>query len=306
MAFNPEFFAAVLEGLRTGVYVVDHDSKIVFWNDGAERITGHLRQEMMGRSCSDNFLGQADGEQTDLTGELSPINVTMRDGKKVEAQVSLRHKDGYRVPVRLCTFPIRGDHGAVIAVAESFEESISIADWERRQTKLANYGCLDEASGVLNHGMMQSHLREAMGTFAEHSMPFSILCMEIDHLADIQARDGPGAVASVLRIVAQTMENSLRPTDFLGRWQENQFLAILMECSATEIAPAAERLHRMVSASKVAWWGDPLQVTISLGGTAVVAGDTAESLVVRAEEALRESVAQGGDRAVVRPELAAQ
>ena len=306
MALNPEFFVAVLEGLRTGVYVVDHDSKIVFWNDGAERITGHLRQEMMGRSCSDNFLGQADGEQTDLTGELSPINVTMRDGKKVEAQVSLRHKDGYRVPVRLWTFPIRGDHGAVVAVAESFEESISIAEWERRQTKLANYGCLDEASGVLNHGMMQSHLREALGTFAEHPVPFSILCMEIDNLAGIQSRDGPGAVASVLRIVAQTLENSLRPTDFLGRWQENQFLAILMECSATEIVRAAERLRQMVSSSKVEWWGDQVQVTISLGGTAVAVGDAIESFVLRAEEALRDSVAQGGNCVVVRPELAAQ
>jgi diguanylate cyclase (GGDEF)-like protein len=206
----------------------------------------------------------------------------------------------------LWTFPIRGDHGAVVAVAESFEESISIAEWERRQTKLANYGCLDEASGVLNHEMMQSHLREALGTFAEHPVPFSILCMEIDNLAGIQARDGPGAVASVLRIVAQTLENSLRPTDFLGRWQENQFLAILMECSATEIVRAAERLRRMVSSSKVEWWGDPLQITISLGGTAVAVGDATESFVLRAEEALRDSIAQGGNRVVVRPEMAAQ
>jgi diguanylate cyclase (GGDEF)-like protein/PAS domain S-box-containing protein len=306
MSLNSEFFVAVLEGLRTGVYVVDRDSKIVFWNDGAERITGHLRQEMMGRSCRDNFLGQADGDQTDLTGELSPVSVAMRDGKRVEKQVSLRHKDGYRVPVRLYTFPIRGEHGAVIAVAESFEESISIAEWERRQTKLATYGCLDEVSGVLNHSMMQAHLREVLGTFAEHPVPFSILCLEIDRLDQIQARDGPGAVASVLRIVAQTLENSVRPTDFLGRWQENQFLAILTECSATEVARAAERLRRMVSTSKVEWWGDPLQLTISLGGAAVVAGDTVESLVLRAEEALRESVVQGGNCVVVRTELAPQ
>jgi diguanylate cyclase (GGDEF)-like protein/PAS domain S-box-containing protein len=297
-------FLGVLEGLRTGVYVVDRDGKILFWNDGAERITGYLRQEMMGRTCRDNFLGQTDGDQTDLTGELSPVSAALRDGKRVDKQVSLRHKDGYRVPVRVCTFPIRGDRGAVIAVAESFEENISIAEWERRQTKLANYGCLDEASGVLNHGMMQSRLRETLGTFAEHPVPFSILCMEIDNLTDIQSRDGPGAIASVLRIVAQTLENSLRPTDFLGRWQENQFLAILMECSATEVGRAAERLRRMVSTSKVEWWGDPVQVTISVGATAMAMGDNTESLVLRAEEALRESIEQGRNRVVVRAELA--
>src|SRR5579864_6417204 len=176
MTLTSEVFLGALEGLRTGVYVVDRDGKILFWNAGAERITGYLRQDMMGRSCRDNFLGQADGDDTDLAGALSPVSVAMRDGKNVEKQVSLRHKDGFRVPVRLYTFPVRGEHGVVIAVAESFEESISIAEWERRQTKLASYGCLDEASGVLNHNRMQSHLREALGMFAEHPVPFSILC----------------------------------------------------------------------------------------------------------------------------------
>jgi GGDEF domain-containing protein len=80
--------------------------------------------------------------------------------------------------------------------------------------------------------------------------------------------------------VGQTLENSLRPTDFLGRWQENQFLAILTECSATEITCASERLRRMVSGSKIAWWGDRLPVIIS-------------------EQALQQSIVHGGNRTTV-------
>jgi len=125
-------------------------------------------------------------------------------------------------------------------------------------------------------------------------VPFSLLCIEIDRLADIQKRDGPGALASVLRVVGQTMENSLRPTDFLGRWQENQFLAILTECGAPELPRVAERLRRMAATSKVEWWGDTLKLSVSLGGTSVLAGDTVESVTIRAEEALRASVTQGG------------
>ena len=40
-----DFFRSILEDLHLAVYVVDRGGKIVFWNDGAERITGYLRQD---------------------------------------------------------------------------------------------------------------------------------------------------------------------------------------------------------------------------------------------------------------------
>lgn len=294
-----DLFRGVLEGLRTAVYVVDREGRTLFWNDGAERITGHLRQDVVGRVCGDNFLGETDDDEKE-SSSAGPIAAVIREGKPIEAQISLRHKTGHRIPVQLRAFPIRNAQGAIVGVAESFEETISVSDWDRRHTKLATYGCLDQASGVLNHGMVQSHLRETLGMFAEHPIPFSILCIEIDHLDKIQARDGPGAVAAVLRVVGQTLENSLRPTDFLGRWQENQFLAILTECNESEIARAADRLRRMASASKIEWWGDFVPVTVSLGATAAKPGDTAEGMVARAQQALREVIAQGGNRTIVR------
>jgi diguanylate cyclase (GGDEF)-like protein/PAS domain S-box-containing protein len=299
---DSELFRFILENLHMAVYVVGRDGKIVFWNDGAERITGYLRQDIIGRVRADNFLGETDSEQNDLDGALAPVVVAQREGKTIQAEVSLRHKSGHRVPVQLWTFPVRNGQGVIVGAAETFEESISIAEWDRRQSKLASYGCIDHASGVLNHAVLQSHLREQLGMFAEHPVPFSVLCVQIDALEQIQARDGPGAVAAVLRVVGQTLENSLRPTDFLGRWQDNQFLAILTECSASETVHASERLRRMVSNSKIAWWGDRLPVTISIGGTAVKPTDTVEGLVLRAELAVRQSVLQGGNRTTVRSE----
>ena len=184
-------------------------------------------------------------------------------------------------------------HGAILAAAETFEESVSVTEWDRRQGKLA-YGCLDPASGVLNHAVILSHLGEALGVFAEHYVPFSVLCIQIDQLEQIQMRDGPGATASVLRVVGQSLENSLRPTDFLGRWQDNQFFAILTECGIAELPLVGGRLRRMAATSKVEWWGDSLKVSVSLGGTVVRTGDAVESLTLRAEAALRASLTQGG------------
>ena len=294
-----DFFRSILDNLHVAVYVVDREGKILFWNDGAERITGYLRQDVIGRFHSDNFLGETDGEDNELSGNLAPTTAAMRDGKPTQALVSMRHKSGHRIPVQLWAFPVRNSEGVIIGAAESFEESIALAEWDRRQTKLATYGCIDEASGVLNHGVTQSHIDENIRIFEEHHVPFSILCMEMDHLDKVLARDGPGAIAVILRVVGQTLENTVRPTDYLGRWQSNQFLAILTECSATEITCASERLRRMVSGSKIAWWGDRLPVTISVGGAAAKTDDIVDDMVLRAEQALQQSIVHGGNRTTV-------
>ena len=53
---DPDIFRTILESLQTGVYVVGRDGRILFWNQGAEKITGYLRHEALGRSCCENVL----------------------------------------------------------------------------------------------------------------------------------------------------------------------------------------------------------------------------------------------------------
>lgn len=296
---HPEIYRSVLEELPTGVSLVGRDGKILFWNYGAERITGHLRQDVVGHACREDFLGEAEGSDKQITAASAALAAVLKDGKPVEAQVSFRHKAGHLVPVRLRAIPMKNGDGAIIGAAESFEEIIDIAEWDRRHDKLAEYGCLDEISGVLNHKVVESRLRQTLATHAENPLPFCVVCIACDHLKDIQARYGAGAIAAVLRVVGQTMESGLRPTDVLGRWSENEFLAVVAECNQSEIERVGERLIKMIHTAKISWWGDPLTVTISMGATAAATEDTVPGIVERAEAALRESTELGGNRMVV-------
>jgi PAS domain-containing protein len=70
-----DFYRSILEDLHLAVYVVNRAGKIVFWNDGAERITGYLRQEVIGRTDNDNLLGETDGDDNDLSGPCAPTAV---------------------------------------------------------------------------------------------------------------------------------------------------------------------------------------------------------------------------------------
>jgi diguanylate cyclase (GGDEF)-like protein/PAS domain S-box-containing protein len=296
---DPEFYRSALDSVSAGVYLVDRNGKILFWNSSAERITGYLRQDMLGHSALEDFLGHLDGDSNQVQADALPVSVVLREGKASIAQVSIRHKSGHRVPASLHAAPIRDPFGELLGAVETLEDSVSAGPIHHRQSKLQAYGCLDEVSGVLNHAALQTHLRETLATFAESPVPFSILCIGVDNVEKIKTGYGAGAVATALRVIGMTLENSLRPTDQIGRWMGNEFVAVLLECGDDEVRRVAERLQRMANQCEMEWWGDRLAVTVSIGATGAQPADTVEAILQRAENALRECNRLGGSRVTV-------
>jgi diguanylate cyclase (GGDEF)-like protein/PAS domain S-box-containing protein len=292
---DPEIYQTVLDKLQTGVYIDDRNRRIRFWNEGAEQITGYLRQDVVGRFLRDHLLTAGDGVKDLDLDQDDPINLVFRDGKPSIMDVSILHKDGYRVPIVLRTNPIRNSHGAVIGAAESFEKNRSASEWTRRQAGFADFGCLDSVTGVAAQSFMETQLRENLITFAEHNIPFGILLIQIDHMDQFRASRGPGVVTTVLRVVAQSVENCVRPTDLVGCWGANQFIAILLECRESEVSRVGERVRKMIGQAEIEWWGDKFSVTSPVGGAGCRAGDDTELLIARAAASLQESIGKGGN-----------
>ena len=48
--------AKTLNSLYDGVYVVDTQRIILFWNKAAEQMTGYSAAEVLGKSCKDDIL----------------------------------------------------------------------------------------------------------------------------------------------------------------------------------------------------------------------------------------------------------
>jgi len=289
----------VLEALPFGVYVVNRDGKVILWSEGAEQLTGYLRQEVVGRSCQEELLKHCDGDNNPLEGATIPLLATLREGRAARGRVSLRVKKGHFLPVQIQTVPLRDDRGSLQGAAEIFEAISPQSRDERRQSKLGAYGCLDALTGLLNHSMIQAHLRESLSLHLVYPVPFCVMCFAVDDLPGLRKRYGQAGVDAALHAVAQTVENALRPTDFVGRWMEEEFLAILPECNESDVVKVGERLGRMVRNSGVPWWGDRMHVTVSIGATAVLDNDTVGSIVTRAELALREGMDAGGNRVVL-------
>ena len=283
---DPEIFRTVLDTLQTGVSVTDRNEKILFWNQGAERLTRHKRHEVVGRSCRDNILQQCNGEGCVACGATCPIRCTLHEGKAQEAKMQLRHKEGHPVHVLMRVAPLRDPHGSVIGIVESFDEQDFAAERDRNRHTLAEHGCIDETTCIPNHEFTQFHLRKNLSGFASYHLPFGVIVIQVDRLTRFRAAYGPPASDAILRVVAQTMKNAFRPSDFVGRWADDQFLAILINCGDHGVEKTFERIRKIVTCAGLRWWSDELSVTTSVGHASVQADDTVESLLYRAQNSL--------------------
>ena len=293
---DADVFRRVMEDLQLGVYFTDRQRRIVFWNSGAERISGYLRQEVVGRCCRDNILMHCDHQQTVVCITCCPLAEALADGKPREASLFLRHKTGHRIPVRIHTMPLRDLSGAIIGAAETFQRQRDVPHPERRESPdLAR----PVISGIPDFGFMMSELRMRLERLNEGGVPFGILCLQVDHFEELRVNRGHEACETVLNVVANTMQNTIRPGDCLGAWSSSRLILVLTAASAESLDRTAERLRGLVSCSNVVWWGDRVPVSVSVGGTMAVGGDGIDVLVRRAEHALDKVLARGSDRVAI-------
>lgn len=114
--------ATVLDTIFDGVYVVDTERRIVFWNTGAEELTGFSREEVLGHRCSDDILNHIDEDGNLLCTEGCPIAATLKTGETLELKVYPRRKSGGRIPVMTHVSPIRDHEGKIVGAIEVFRD----------------------------------------------------------------------------------------------------------------------------------------------------------------------------------------
>jgi diguanylate cyclase (GGDEF)-like protein/PAS domain S-box-containing protein len=286
-----EICRSILESLPAGLCVIDVQKKIVFWSDGAERITGHSRYEVIGRSCVAEPLLYCDQPGCEFCSDNCPLARAIKTARPAESIGFLHHKAGHEIPVRARAVPVRNVHGSIIGAAAIFDDQHEPAGGDQRGNLTRLPGCVDEVTGVANHVMMQSHLREALATFTDMHVPFGILSLRIERLEHFRASFGLEAASSLLRVVARTLESALWRTDCVGRWSDDQFLVILNGCRDESLYPVRDRVRRILANDAIEWWGERRSLPLSIGQATAQAGDTVDSLLERTHQSLEAATA---------------
>lgn len=293
---DPGLHQALLDQLDEGVCMVDRDHRILYWNRGAERISGYFAHEVAGHFIHGDLLMRCESDGNSPPGEGSVAGV-MLDDKQRENTVFLQHREGHRLLVQVQSRPIHDAYGAVVGAVEVFEDAVTPLVHRRHQ--LESFGCADSSTRSAHRKYGEMMVRQALEALNTFEIPFGWLRIGLDGALDLDRGFGHGMVNAAVKMIAAALDRNLASLDVLTRWETAEFRVEVNGCSRSELAAAAERLRLLVRASTVEWWGDRLRVTVSVGGATAEPGDTLESLEERAAQVYEGCVASGGDRSAV-------
>jgi diguanylate cyclase (GGDEF)-like protein/PAS domain S-box-containing protein len=297
MADQKDFHQQLLESLHDGVYFVDRDRVIQYWNRGAEAISGYRRETVVGRRCGDEgLLMHVDRDGRLLCGDGCPLAATMQDGEPREVDAFMHHEDGHRLPVRIRATPIRNEQGEIVGAVEVFDEDLQRQLDRERIHELERVALLDPLTELGNRRYAEIQLHAKLGELSRFGRSFGVLFFDVDQFKRVNDESGHDAGDRVLRIVARTSRTSLRGFDSFSRWGGDEFIALISYVSAAELQRVAEKIRALVATSSFSGRGHTLRVTVSIGATLARPDDTADTLTVRADRMMYVSKAAGGNR----------
>jgi diguanylate cyclase (GGDEF)-like protein/PAS domain S-box-containing protein len=299
MLIPDTFYKDLLDNLSDGVYFVNLQRQITYWNGGAEKITGYKKTNVIGKRCMDNILVHVNGEGISLCKEQCPIVKTMQDNCQQEAEVYLHHKDGYRVPVLIRTSPIYGADGSIVGAVESFSDVSKMVMERKRSDALETKAYTDTLTGIPNRQFTDMKLKNCLSEFFEFKTGFGLLFIDIDNFKKINDSYGHIVGDEVLRMVANTLSQNLRSTDLIGRWGGEEFVGIISDSNLHRLAIIADKLRILVENSHLNYEGNEIGVTISIGGTLVRASDTDDTIIHRADQLMYQCKLKGKNKVLV-------
>lgn len=294
MSNKKDFYKEIVDNLYDGVYFVDRERVITYWNKGAERITGYSAEETIGRACRDNLLNHVTANGIELCLHNCPLAAVMEDGKPRETEVYLHHKDGYRVPIIVRATALRDEEGRIIGAIESFSSNKLVIDSRRQVREMRNIVHTDRLTGIGNRQLVEGRLRAVIAEYVHTKSPAGLLFMDIDNFKQFNDTYGHIVGDKVLRMVTATFHHSLRATDTIGRWGGEEFIAILKDIDNDHtLRTIAEKVRTLVEFSRLDINDLNLTVTISIGATRLREDDTPESIINRADGLMYQSKRAG-------------
>lgn len=296
MLTTEKSYKRILDNLHDGLYFVDSQRRITYWNKGAERITGFLAEEVVGKCCRDNILTHVDGEGRPLCFDGCPLAGTLGDGADREAEVYLHHKDGHRIPVLVRISSLRGDDGSLLGGIELFTDISSLEMNTLRIRELEKLALLDTLTQLPNRVYLQRELRACFDEYQRHQVPFGLLFLDIDHFKRVNDVYGHDTGDKILKFVSTTFVANSRPFDVYGRWGGEEFLGIIRNVGADVLAMIGNRIRVLIEHSYLVHQNQKLSVNISLGATLARDDDDIETLIKRADTLLYKSKNSGRNR----------
>jgi diguanylate cyclase (GGDEF)-like protein len=156
----------------------------------------------------------------------------------------------------------------------------------------------DALTGLFNRRHIIARFEEECERARRGGAGLSCLLLDVDHFKQINDQFGHQQGDAVLKGIATVLRTTLRAYDLVGRYGGEEFIALLPESDLDTAVEIAERLRATLAATTLlrTGSGEPHPTTASLGVAQWRLGDSVDTLVHRADQALYRAKAAGRNR----------
>jgi diguanylate cyclase (GGDEF)-like protein len=160
----------------------------------------------------------------------------------------------------------------------------------RALDELAN---TDPLTGIGNRRGAQQALARHLALVARYGGELSVALFDLDRFKECNDHHGHAAGDEALVRIVTALRRELRTTDVLSRWGGDELLVVIPGVPALDAHHSADRWRAIVAELEVP--AGPGRVTTSIGIATYRPGDTADSLLSRADQVMYVVKSRGGD-----------
>ncbi|MGD8987881.1 MAG: sigma 54-interacting transcriptional regulator, partial [Syntrophobacterales bacterium] len=152
---NEEWCETILSCLNDGVFCIDENWRISYFNEAAAEITGVPREEALGRPCHEVF-------RSSICKRACALRYTIQNGTPIASMpVEITNKKGNKVPVSISTAILKDKQGMFIGGVETIRD-MSLLDQLRKELDARH-----TFEDILSKSPKMEHVFELIPTIAE-------------------------------------------------------------------------------------------------------------------------------------------
>lgn len=288
-------YQKMLDNIYEGIYFVDRDRMITFWNKGAENITGFTAEEMISSHCYDNKLNHVDDLGNKLCFNGCPLHATIQDGQDRNTHLYLHHKEGHRVPIQVRTTPIVED-GQVIGAVEMFIPQSEEFYTHFELDELREVTLRDQLTKLSNRKSIEERLESEIKVWRNKPNSLALAFIDIDSFKTVNEVYGNVRGDEVIHTIAKTLSKGIMKTDYIGRWAGEEFICLFVDTDVDTVKIISERLRMLAENSILRTEQGEIKVTVSIGVTFYMPNEPVDSLIERADSFMHQSKDSGRNR----------
>lgn len=159
---------------------------------------------------------------------------------------------------------------------------------EAARRQLSVQATHDELTGLANRRHFVAAVEREWSRCQRYGVDGALLLVDADHFGALNDTHGRACGDALLRQMARTVAQTLRPADLVARFGGEQFAVFLPHTDPLGALDVAERLRVQLGDLRLDWQGVAVGTTVSIGVAAVDDGQwSLDALLQDAERALR-------------------